>query len=148
VVHEKKSLVCPAVVCPLACILDTRVAECNAGKCEMVAIADIACGGFTTNPHKCPEGYDCTLSHIPDVPGTCTEAPKAQTCGGIGNIACPDGWECVADPAGDGCDPTKGGADCSGICQAKDCRATGCAAGSNCQICWANWACVPEGAAC
>jgi hypothetical protein len=29
-----------------------------------------------------------------------------------------------------------------------DCRSTGCAAGSTCQICWANYACVPNGAVC
>lgn len=38
-----------------------------------------------------------------------------QTCGGIANIRCPQGKTCVDDP-NDGCDPTKGGADCGGIC--------------------------------
>jgi hypothetical protein len=28
------------------------------------------------------------------------------------------------------------------------CRTTGCAKGSTCQICWANYACVPNGAVC
>jgi len=31
---------------------------------------------------------------------------------------------------------------------APDCRTTGCAAGQSCQICWANWSCVPDGAVC
>lgn len=30
----------------------------------------------------------------------------------------------------------------------KDCRTTGCGTGSKCQICWANYACVPNGAVC
>ncbi len=29
-----------------------------------------------------------------------------------------------------------------------DCRSTGCAAGETCQICWASYACVPNGAVC
>lgn len=61
-------------VCPLACRLDTRVAQCNIGKhkCEMVEIADIACGGFTMNPHACPTGYSCQFKkHVADVPGKC-----------------------------------------------------------------------------
>ena len=61
------------IVCPLYVIDDTRVAECNRGtnKCEMIAIDDIACGGFTANPHACPKGYTCEANHIPDVPGSC-----------------------------------------------------------------------------
>ena len=60
-------------ICPLYVIDDTRVAECNTGtnKCQMVAIDDIACGGFTANPHKCPKGYTCEANHIPDLPGSC-----------------------------------------------------------------------------
>jgi hypothetical protein len=136
-------------ICPkIACFLDTRVAECNAGKCELVAIEDVACGGHTINPHACPEGYECTGDGLAyDAPGQCTEAPKPIFCGGIAGIACPDGYECADNPD-DSCDPAMGGADCGGICLAKDCRATGCGAGSNCQICWASWACVPDGAVC
>jgi hypothetical protein len=60
--------------CPLACRLDTRVAQCNKGKgkCEMVEITDIACGGFTMNPHQCPSGYSCVFKkHVADIPGKC-----------------------------------------------------------------------------
>lgn len=42
--------------------------------------------------------------------------PTPQMCGGIAAIACPTGKSCVDDPS-DSCDPTNGGADCSGICQ-------------------------------
>jgi hypothetical protein len=40
--------------------------------------------------------------------------PK-QMCGGIAGFPCPGGKKCVDDPSDD-CDPTRGGADCSGIC--------------------------------
>ena len=43
-----------------------------------------------------------------------TEPPVA--CGGIAGVQCPEGQKCVDDPS-DTCDPTKGGADCSGICK-------------------------------
>jgi hypothetical protein len=36
-------------------------------------------------------------------------------CGGIGGLQCPDGQTCVDDPS-DSCDPTRGGADCMGMC--------------------------------
>ncbi len=32
--------------------------------------------------------------------------------------------------------------------QATDCRQNGCASGTNCQLCWASWQCVPNGAVC
>jgi hypothetical protein len=44
--------------------------------------------------------------------------PKPQACGGIAGIKCPDDQICVDDPS-DSCDPTRGGADCPGICKAK-----------------------------
>ncbi len=113
------SVVCttvPRPLCPLFLINDTRVSECNTGtgKCELVQPADIACGGFTTNPHKCTDGYTCQANHIPDVPGICVQNP--QTCGGIAGIQCPAGLVCVDNP-NDNCDPANGGADCGGICQ-------------------------------
>ena len=37
-------------------------------------------------------------------------------CGGFLGLECPDDLVCVDDPADD-CDPSNGGADCSGICQ-------------------------------
>lgn len=46
--------------------------------------------------------------------GACEAQPIF--CGGFGNIACPDGLECVDDP-NDSCDPSNGGADCGGICE-------------------------------
>lgn len=52
-----------------------------------------------------------------DRTGECTP-PKPQACGGIAGIKCPDDQVCIDDP-GDSCDPTSGGADCPGICEAK-----------------------------
>lgn len=68
----------PQQICPMFVVLDQRVAQCDtaAKQCKMVAIDDIACGGFTNNPHKCPDGYSCDLTgSIPDVPGSCTQDP-------------------------------------------------------------------------
>lgn len=45
------------------------------------------------------------------------QKPK-QMCGGIAGFPCPAGMQCVEDPSDD-CDPTKGGADCPGICKSK-----------------------------
>ena len=63
----------PRPICPQYIVNDTRVAECNKGSllCEMVPIDQIACGGFITHPHQCPDGYGCVYGHIPDVPGSC-----------------------------------------------------------------------------
>ncbi|HKX53529.1 MAG TPA: Kazal-type serine protease inhibitor domain protein [Nitrosospira sp.] len=43
------------------------------------------------------------------------EKEPKQMCGGIAGFPCPEGKKCVDDPS-DNCDPTRGGADCSGIC--------------------------------
>lgn len=40
---------------------------------------------------------------------------QGNFCGGIANIKCPEGYQCVDDPT-DNCDPKSGGADCDGIC--------------------------------
>lgn len=49
------------------------------------------------------------------VPGG-DDAGSSVFCGGIAGIACPGGGRCVDDPS-DNCDPTKGGADCGGVCE-------------------------------
>ncbi len=111
----QKSLHCEVVSCPLVMIADDHsVAHCDAEKkaCEIVLPHDIACGGLTTNPHKCPDGWRCRLpKDVADVPGRCV-----QFCGGFGNLPCAtSGDQCVDDPDDD-CDPKRGGADCGGIC--------------------------------
>ncbi len=146
-------LICPAVMCPLACVLETRVAQCNTStnKCEMIQPGDIACGGHTIHPHSCPAGYACEGAGLPvDAPGQCVPTPAEERCGGITGKQCSKSTDvCVDDPS-DSCDPAQGGADCGGICQPApaDCRSTGCATGKNCQFCWVKFSCIPDGAVC
>jgi hypothetical protein len=52
---------------------------------------------------------------------TNTDEARTRTCGGIANLPCPDGFECVDDPRDD-CDPAAGGADCGGVCRKSRCR--------------------------
>jgi hypothetical protein len=107
------------------------MAECIQNKCTAVPVAEIACGGFTINPHSCPEGYECTGDGLArDLPGQCTPVATDRTCGGIANLQCPAGQICVENP-NDSCDPNNGGADCGGVCRDEICSgATArCAAG-------------------
>lgn len=62
----------PPQLCPQHLVLDARVAECNApaGTCEMVEIANIACGAHSTNSHGCPDGFTCNAPGT-DAPGHC-----------------------------------------------------------------------------
>lgn len=113
----QEGLHCESVSCPLIMVVDDHsVAQCNTEKhiCEVVLPRDIACNGFTTNPHTCPDGWHCKLPRgVADVPGVCV-----TFCGGFGNIQCTDSSDqCIDDPDDD-CDPKKGGADCGGICVA------------------------------
>jgi hypothetical protein len=109
------TLQCVGVVCPQIMIADDHsVAQCNVEthQCEVVLPKDIACDGFTTNPHTCPSGWRCRRQgHIADLPGSCV-----QLCGGVAGIQCSDpSAQCVDDPD-DTCDPNNGGADCGGLC--------------------------------
>jgi len=63
--------------------------------------------GNTTNPGDLSVESTCD--------GGSGEDSNNTFCAGIAGIACPDGLECVDDPA-DNCDPATGGADCGGIC--------------------------------
>lgn len=121
------------MMCPMYMVHDTRVAQCNTGthKCEMVEPEDIRCGGFTMNPHACPDGYRCDFTGVvPDVPGTCVE----DTDAGPGDT---DGGD------------TDGGVDSgSDGGPAPDCTTTGCPTGSWCSFCWGKMACIPNGAMC
>ena len=105
--------------CTALCVLEERVPQCNfgTGQCEMIAVADIACGGHTPHPHGCPDGLECQGSGlVVDAPGHCLPPAAPVFCGGIAGIACPAGLTCVDNPD-DSCDPAHGGADCGGICQ-------------------------------
>lgn len=105
----------PNQVCPLRPIVyrgEQAICDVDTGTCAVVLPEDLACGGRSTNPHECPDGWQCTGEQLSwDAPGTC-----ARFCGGFGNIGCPSGLTCVDDP-NDDCDPASGGADCGGVCQ-------------------------------
>jgi hypothetical protein len=65
---------------------------------------------------KNPFGWSAMVALIGSGVVACSGADVEPTfCGGIAGISCPAGQECVDDP-NDGCDPTKGGADCGGMC--------------------------------
>jgi hypothetical protein len=71
------------------------------------------CDGKTYGNACSAAAAGVSIDHL----GECV-TPKPQACGGIAGIKCPDGLTCVDDPS-DNCDPTQGGADCSGICKNK-----------------------------
>ncbi len=99
----EQSFECPDQhpICPLYVVDDTRVALCNVGtqRCEMVQPQDVRCGGFTVNPHACPKGWQCKFNGVPDVPGTCVQAPNTDKCGGCGDgkdcSYCWGHWACI-----------------------------------------------------
>ena len=81
--------------------------------------------GFNSDPVAL-DRFFAQLRAIRPLPGTffnfelttgCTQEPEPAVCGGFAGIPCPDDEICVDDPR-DGCDPTNGGVDCSGICEA------------------------------
>ena len=88
------------MMCPMYVVLDKRVAQCNTGtnKCEMVQPEDIRCGGFTMNPHSCPDGYSCDFAGVvPDVPGTCkADPPPPPPPADCTTTGCPSGKYCSA----------------------------------------------------
>jgi hypothetical protein len=53
----------------------------------------------------------CTVQH--DIGHDTNQ--NAVTCGGVAQLPCASGYVCVDDP-NDACDPSQGGADCSGLC--------------------------------
>lgn len=94
--------------------------------------ADANCGIADATGICQPKPETCTVEYIPicgcdgktyGTPCMAAQAgvsvkhdgPCTKMCGGIANIQCPDGLNCVDDPDDD-CNPTQGGADCSGIC--------------------------------
>ncbi len=141
--------ICPAVMPKI----DHSMAQCNPSthKCELVQPKDIACGGFTLNPHACPPSYQCRGDGLAyDAPGKCVQAG-----GGIAACQCTDPTAGCGDDPDDSCDPKNGGADCGGICvpptppqPEQGCQQTGCAEGSYCSLCWGAYQCIPNGAMC
>jgi hypothetical protein len=115
-------------------IAGTRCPEANqycdfGAKCKMPD----AQGQCKTKPTICPrifkpvcgcDGKTYSNSCIAAAAGVSVEhegeckKSEPQACGGITGIPCPEGQTCVDDPKDD-CDPTRGGADCPGICKSK-----------------------------
>ncbi len=137
--------------------------------CPMPACPPTDCGGETCAPGtRCcpgcpdapplgciPEGTSCPRL---DCSGTC-DAMQARGQGSCERLigVMWDGSRCVPLV---GCACT--GPDCTNLftdvpsCERRylaqgcirDCRVTGCPDGSNCQVCWSGYACIPEGAIC
>jgi hypothetical protein len=79
---------------------------------DSCAAAGGVCGSITSSGILCPSGT-VSAAHVGEcgIGGTCCVA----TCGGFAGTACSGGLTCKDDPSDD-CDPSKGGADCMGIC--------------------------------
>ncbi len=116
---------------------ERRYASC--GGCT----SDVTCGvSGWCNPcarGSCPECDDCVQDCAPSRCAT-GEMPTCRAirpeCGETGVAIVVDGcWLCVDAYT---CERLPAG----------DCRATGCAEGSSCQLCRTGYACVPDGAVC
>jgi len=115
----------------------SSAADCG-GVC--VILENSSCGGFAG--FSCPKSDQICIDNVldncnslcggNDCIGTCATLPSSNTqttskpqtttsnhnyqfCGGIANIACPDGYSCVDDPYDD-CSTDCGGRDCNGMC--------------------------------
>ena len=106
---------CPPV-CKIACpngnVLDTNgcpTCACNPPPADPCSAVTCAAG-----THCQADVVMCIKAPCPPIASCVPDAPRLF-CGGIAGIPCPGAGKCVDDPS-DGCDPTKGGADCGGIC--------------------------------
>ena len=145
--------------CPGVCGCDgtTYCNACNAaaagvGVSDDRSLCDVpppgrVCG--TRGAPPCPSMQFCDFTPnecgAADVPGVCRPSPDA--CPFVYDPVCGcDGVthenECAANAAG--VDIVHRG-ECA---DPPDCRMTGCAAGMYCTLCWADYACIPEGAVC
>ncbi|KAF2101797.1 hypothetical protein NA57DRAFT_35466, partial [Rhizodiscina lignyota] len=126
--------------CPsgYACIDDADSCDPGNGGADCSGTCYKSCGGFAGLP--CGYGYTCVDNPSDDCnpkkggadcPGICTPTksttltarattsanPESEnkSCGGLLGKQCDAGYDCLDDPSDD-CDPSKGGADCIGIC--------------------------------
>jgi hypothetical protein len=115
-----KDLPPPPPVCPPVC----KIACENGNVLDANGCPTCACNPPPADPCitvKCSAGTHCEATPVmcikapcPPVVG-CVANPPSVACGGFAGLACPGAGKCVDDPS-DSCDPTKGGADCGGIC--------------------------------
>jgi hypothetical protein len=104
------------------------------GICQLDPNIPEQCGGLTPFPNNCTTPGDICVddpghpSMMVDGAGVCI---KKLLCSGLAGGVCPMGMTCVDDPS-DGCDPTKGGADCNGQCVLTAASRCGSLLGSNC----------------
>jgi hypothetical protein len=114
-------------------------------------------GGGPSDPCatvRCAAGTHCEAQKLECTKGPCAPVaacvpdvtpPTGLTCGGIAGKACPGMGKCVDDPS-DSCDPTKGGADCGGLCTCVE--TVLCTKGSKFDASPSVCACVPEKPVC
>jgi hypothetical protein len=88
--------------CGGVCICDAK-AKCRAGQ------------SWNADPDVCNcEGGDPTEQDAGSPGGG--DPTEQVFCGGFAGVQCPGVGACIDDPADD-CDPTRGGADCGGLCR-------------------------------
>jgi hypothetical protein len=95
--------------------------------CSKFWCANGVCQGGTVGcpPAGCKSDSDCTGGKV------CRTGQCYQPCGGIVARPCTaPNTMCVDDPT-DNCDPTKGGADCPGLCESTA-PSTGCKSNNDC----------------
>jgi hypothetical protein len=89
----------PNPICPLVPIVDRgeqAICDVDVRQCEVALPEEIACGGRSLNPHRCPDGWRCVGEQLAwDAPGSC-----ARTCSAT--RPCQGGLSCL-DAPGDGC---------------------------------------------
>lgn len=94
---------CPGVCQPEA------TGDCETdGDCPALpAVCHICADGSASCPSSRCDAGKCTVDTSP--------CPEPSACGGVAELPCADGFQCVDNPADD-CAPERGGADCGGIC--------------------------------
>jgi len=116
------------VVYCLSCQCHAGVSACLT-TCPTAFTSFTSCApGFREAVFPPAEGECCNTKRcVPDDIGDCEGA--GVRCAGFAGLQCPNAnMRCIDDPSDD-CDPTKGGADCMGICK---CPTPGCGVFAQC----------------
>jgi hypothetical protein len=112
--------------CPGFCNASTPSEECRSdGECPHILAPCTEC---PDGSYACPNSY-CDAGKCRVVFESCTDP---GFCGGIAGFPCPPGYTCIDNP-NDDCDPSRGGADCGGMCvREEEPRPCGGFAGETC----------------